>query len=41
MGRFFYEVYKFCTFIYLIKSLCPNYENVLEKEAWVFGTFSI
>lgn len=38
---FFYEVYKFCTFIYLIKSLCLNYENVLEKEAWVFGTFSI
>lgn len=31
----FCEVYKFCTFIYLIKSWCLNYENVLENEAWV------
>lgn len=31
----FYEVYKFCTFIYLIESLCLNYGNVLENEAWV------
>lgn len=37
----FYEVYKFRTFMYLIKSLCLNYENVLDNEAWVWGTFSI
>lgn len=37
-GKVVYEVYKFCSFIYLIKSLHLNYENVLENEAWGFGT---
>lgn len=40
MGRL-YEAYKFHTFAHLIKSLCLNYEDVLEHEAWVFGTFHV
>lgn len=39
-GRF-YEVYKFYIFIYLIKSLCLNYENVFEYEARGFEIFYV
>lgn len=34
-------VNKFHTFVHLIKDLCLNYENVLEREAWVFETFLV